>query len=562
VIIPKDPEKQDSIVDIETNTPKITFDTRPIQELYDEARSILLNRNGPYDKAIDDLRSIILTNPPDVAKLAHEYLGYAYEKSKLYEKAMREYAVYLSLYPEENDDRMRVRQRLMSIEIVVPKTTLDISRNKTPHIGNDHSVNATVSEYVYMNNSGANTTQVSSITGVQYNISLSHNQYNLSSRLRLTEIKDLSGLNGNRTSLYTAYAKFEDTFKHYNVIVGRQMPEAGAISRFDGVSALWDISDELKVVIAGGKPYVGMSSSTSRSFEGAEIDWSINRDWTVGLYYNRETADKLLERSAIGTDINYRDDNTNILTRIEYDTVYHSYNSITIQANKFFKNYQIFGLYERRRSPMLYADSALSLGGLNPDRQVYNSVSEMISKSGLNQAEIYNYIESSTPFATSFVVGANKKLNKQWTVATDFQVTNLSTVPGFNIVSQTPYDPVPIQIGQSNSYALGLHLTGDNILKENNTTEFVLNHGIGSINSYSITAADNFRKNKNTTSLIVRYDYYDHDNIVNKTVSTMLRGIYTINDHHAIEAQYSRAWTLSPDYKPTDSLYIGYRYDF
>ena len=519
-----------------------------------------MNHAGPYDKAMEDLRSIILTNPPADARTAHELLGYAYEKSGMYEKAKIEYGLYMSLYPEENDDRTRVRQRLMSIEIMVPHSTFDLSRNKTPHKGDDHAIIATASQYLYVN-SVDHHNQISSITGVQYNISESHNQYTISSRLRFTEIKDLSGLNGNRTNLYTAYAEFQDTFEHYNVIVGRQMPVAGAISRFDGASALWEISPDLKVMLAGGKPYAGVSSTTSRSFEGVEVDWSINRDWNVGAYYNRGKADNLLERSAVGLDINYRDEHTNVIARAEYDNVYHAYDLITIQANRFFKNYQLFGLYERRRSPMLYGDSALSLGGLSPDRQVYNSVGELMTKSGLNQAEIYNYIVNSTPIATSFVLGATKKISKDWNLTADLQVTNLSTLPGFN-VSPVLYDPVPIQVGVSDSYAASVHLVGENIFKNNNTTELVFNTGVGAIKSYAVTAADSYRWNKNTVSLIMRYDTYDQNNVVNKTVSTILRGIYNINEHHVIEAQYSHALTLSPNYNPSNSLYVGYRYDF
>ena len=65
--------------------PVVTFDTRPPSVLIAEARANLTNREGPYDIAINNLRSVILTEKPDVAKEAYELLGYAYEKSKDFE---------------------------------------------------------------------------------------------------------------------------------------------------------------------------------------------------------------------------------------------------------------------------------------------------------------------------------------------------------------------------------------------------------------------------------------------------------------------------------------------
>lgn len=543
--------------------PVVTFDERSTQELLDEARSILLKHDGPYDKAMEDLRSIILTQPVALSRTAHELLGYAYEKSKMEEKAMREYELYLSLYPEENDDRLRVRQRLMALEILVPHRSMyDVSKKKNPKQGDSESFTGAASEYVYVDSSGG-VKQVNSLTGVQATYTKEHNQYVLTTRVRLTELRDFSNANGNRTNLYNAYVDFEDTFKGYGIRVGRQNSVAGAISRFDGLSARTDLSERVKIEVAAGIPYSGYNSTVKRHFIGAETTYYASPKWIFGAYVNRGTADGVLERSALGLSANYFKDNKNILLRTEYDTLYHTLNMISLQSMVSIKDYDIFALYERRKSPIPFIDSALSIGLQNQARQYpYASIGELFYKSGLSTTDIYNFV-SNAPTMTTLVAGASKKLNKKWRLTNDVAVSNLSTVPEIRISPH--FDPIPVQVGQSNSYAFTSHLRGEDVFRENNAIEYVVSRTYGATKSAYATVADNYRFGKegaDSASVILRYDVYSRYGRVN-TVSGILRVLHKVNKHGMLEAQYSQSMTHQPIGRTQDqTLYVGYRYDW
>ena len=554
--------------------PIVTFDTRPPDELIREARQVLTNREGPYTVAINNLRSFILTQPPSSAMEAHELLGYAYEKSKFYDKAKVEYNLYLKLYAAKTDDRTRVQQRLMALEIVEPTETANNEKARAPRQGDSFELSGSASEYLYFgatsNSAGViqwNTSQVSSLTGLQLDVKRRHNQYIWSSRVRFTAARDLLEHEDNNAQLASAYVNFEDTFIRYGIRLGRQNPLAGAISRYDGVSAWYRTEDQYKWTVAAGVPYTGPDSTANRKFVGAAFEWRPYRNTTASVYLNRSIADGFVERMAIGADLEYSDANTTALLNTEYDFQYNKFNRINFQGIRYFDGYNVFASYERRRSPLPYADVALGLGVLDPERQVYNSVNELLVRSGLNSNAIYRYIITTTPVATSMVLGMGYTINNTWSLTGDAQVTNLSTTPGFTIAPQ--FDPVPVTVGASNNYSLTLHLSGERVWDTNNNIELVGNRTIGERPSYFVTLADNYRFwETNSVSTAVRYDEVAGSS---RTLSASVRIIYTISEHGKLEAQYARSIVLRPSsviaYKlspvfTNQTFYVGYRYDF
>lgn len=526
--------------------PVVTFDTRPPAVLIAEARANLTNREGPYDIAINNLRSVILTEKPDVAKEAYELLGYAYEKSKDFEKAKIQYKKYITLYPKD-DDWTRVQQRLMSLEILEPTEQFEGSgvKNK-PRTGDSKELEAAVSEYAYVGDS------IQSLFGLQTTYKQTHNQYVQIYRFRFSSLDDLRDPDRSKKKLSQAYLDFQDTFEKYGIRVGRQPAVAGSISHFDGVSGKYKFNTDWSFGAGAGYLY-NPSSGTNRFFEGVNADWRINQEYSAGFYYNRQSADGLLERSAFGTELQYSSSTTTGIFRFEYDTVYNKVNLFSFQGMRYFNKGNIFAVVDRRRSPILFADVALGLGGLNATKQVYNSVGELLNRSGLSSSEIYNYITETTQVANSYVIGGSYNASKQWTLTSDFQVTNLSTTQGFVISPQ--FEPVPIKVGLKNNYSLNFHAKGENFLRQNNDFEFVVNRTTGGMDSYFVTFSDIYRFGKNNISFIFRDDYRE-----NHTFSGIVRLIYTITEKGTIEAQYARVVVMEGNHSQT--FYVGFRYDF
>jgi tetratricopeptide (TPR) repeat protein len=527
--------------------PTVTFDTRPPSVLIAEARANLTNREGPYDIAINNLRSVILTEKPDVAKEAYELLGYAYEKSKDFEKAKIQYKKYITLYPTKDDDWTRVQQRLMSLEIMEPTEQFAGSGvHDKPRTGDSKEFEGTVSEYGYFGNS------IQSLFGLQTTYKDTHNQYVQTYRFRFSSLDDVRDPSRGKRKLSQAYWDFQDTFEKYGIRIGRQPTVAGSLSHFDGISGKYKYDTEWTFGAGAGYLY-NPSSDTSRLFQGISADWRINQEYSAGFYYNRQTADSFLERSALGTELQYSSHDTTGIFRFEYDLVYNKINLFSFQGMTYFGDASAFLVIDKRRSPILFADVALGVGGLNPSKQVYNSVGELLNRSGLSSSDIYNYITNTTQIANSYVIGASYNLPK-WTLTSDFQVTNLSTAPGFTLSPQ--FDPVPIKIGMKNNYSLNFHAKGEDFLRAGNDFEFVVNRTTGGIDSYFITVSDVYRMGKNNIALTLRDDYVNRH-----TLSGILRVIYAISERGTIEAQYARVVVLGEG-NDSQTFYIGYRYDF
>ena len=534
--------------------PMIIFDARPVEVLIDEVKRIIASK-GDYDKAIDNLSSIILMQKSDKAREAHELLGIVYEKIRQFKSARREYEKYMVLYPEENGDRNRVRQRLLSIEISEAKEdTVNVAKDRKPKQGDNSELNGSVSEYL-LAGSGEGT----SLTNINLNSKLEHNEHALVSRIRLTEIKDIKG--GNKINMPMAYVEYDNSFRNFSLRLGRQYSTAGAVSRFDGLSYHQELDGSWSINLAAGTPFAGMHTQTNRWFFGTSVEWRPSVEWVIDGYINRQVADGFVERLAIGTNVSYVHDGDNCVLRTEYDTVYHSVNMFTLQCMKYYKDFSLFGLYDRRRSPMPYADIALNLGTLNPNRQAYNSVGDLLSRSGLTQSEIYNYISSSSSIASAFVLGGNYNMAKDLTLSGDLQITNMSTIPAMNV--SPLFDPVSIQIGQSNSYAFDFHLKRDNFFWSNNTAEIITTKTLGAMDAYSITIADDYRfgnNRQNDIAFILRVDGVKYMMINNQVLTAILRGVYRINNHSGVEAQFTNSSRRNGD--SDHSIYVGYRYDF
>lgn len=526
--------------------PTVTFDTRPPAVLIAEARANLTNREGPYDIAINNLRSVILTEKPDVAKEAYELLGYAYEKSKDFEKAKIQYKKYLTLYPTKDDDWTRVQQRLMALEIIEPSETFVGSGVKDkPRTGDSKELEAAISEYAYVGES------IQSLFGLQTTYKSEHNQYVQIYRFRFSSLDDVRNPDKSRKKLSQMYWDFENTFEKYGIRLGRQPPLAGAVSHFDGASGRYKLNTEWSFSAAAGYPY-NPTSDTNRFFQGLSADWRISQEYSAAFYYNRQTADGFLERSAIGTEFQYNIPDATSIFRLEYDVVYNKINLVSFQGMKYFKNGNVFAVIDRRRSPMLFADVALGLGGLDPDKQVYNSVGELLNRSGLSSSDIYNYITGTTQIASSYVIGGGINLPKKWTLTTDFQITNLSTTQGFVISPQ--FEPVPVKVGMDKNYSVNFHARGEDFFKRGNDFEVVLNRTTGGMDSYFVTVSDVYRFGRNNISLILRDDYRK-----NHTISSIVRVIYGLSDKGTLEAQYARVIVLQGNASQT--FYIGFRYD-
>jgi hypothetical protein len=541
-------------------------------ELITDIRKIV-DAEQDFQSAIDSLNALLLMPPNDFTEEAQELIGLVYEKSGKLERAKLEYAAYLTIYPT-GKSVTKIRQRLIALEIATPPTVVNRLQPKVPRVGKEYTFSGSVSEYLYSTSSsptaiGWGNAQYSLISNLNLSPIIKYDEYQAKAVLRYTNFKSLSSPDADKSKIISAFVDIEDTHRGYGIKIGRQYPVYGAIGRFDGVLARFNSDSRYEIIAQAGQPYTGTVGS-KRFFYGAGVNARLDSALAYSIYYNKQSADNVPERSAIGLEARYFKNNISLMSIIEYDFIYKTANSTMFQGTLGFDSFSVYILADKRKAPVLFADRALELGMNSINRIPYATVSELVTTSGLQLSEVYRYINESTPTSVVYVLGINKKITKTWDISTDIQMTNISPVnitpiPIFDIPTVTLNQP-----GTGNAYSVNLHLFGTDVFEKKNTVDILLSKTADKISTSSaITLATGKTIDKFHSDIIIR-KYVRSQSTMNMSIDTVSARIsYKINEKASFESQFSvdhnaihnkQLQTMSKTYNKT--FFAGIRYDF
>jgi hypothetical protein len=546
--------------------PVITFGNKSAQELLDDA-TVKFGDFVPSkcEDIFADLRTIIMTeqatSPP--TRRAHELLGYAYQKCDQLDKAMMEYQAYLRLYPDESEDRTRVKYRLLDLETAHPLDTgPGISRvTLRPVQAHSDTFAGTITSYNYMSTSSGSAPQYETLSSLNTSETIRRNQYRFIFKLRISDVENWSQRSATYRSLNLGYFRFEDNFKDRGVEIGRQDSELGSLGRFDGLYAWGKLTDKVRVEVAGGSIYQGRNATLPRKFVGAGLTYFTHKDWIFSTYFNLGYADGIAERKAMGITANYSRSNTQASARAEYDFLFRTVNFISIQASHQMGKADVFMYFDRRKSPIPFLDNALSLGLQNALRsRPYDSLNQVLL-AGVTTDQIYK-IANNPSMVQTVVVGASLEVSK-WRLTTDVTVSNVSIAEDTQFNSDL--SPI-VTIEKDNSVSVTGHITGTNVIHRGNTLELVASKTFGTLRTAYLTLSDTQKIGRMAVSGVVRYDKSDRLNptpFSSHTVSAEFRSNYSVNKRITLEAQYMYSRSVAFDVpRRSHSAYIGVRYDW
>jgi hypothetical protein len=278
----------------------------------------------------------------------------------------------------------------------------------------------------------------------------------------------------DRNNLSLAYYDYENTFADYRVRVGRQMPLMGVLGRFDGVLGTTSIGDDYRLTGIAGIPYV-MTSKTTRQMIGAGLEKTYDNGWSATYYVNYQTADGFPERAAVGIESFYFKNGNSITAMAEYDGLYNAINSLMIHASTEYGVYSPYMLIDIRKSPVLFGERALMLGYSTTSLRAYDTVGDAVSRSNYSAGSIYDFINKSTPYSNSFVLGVSKQLNPKWNLNTNIQISNMTETSDTSFIPSidTPFSVIQTP-STGNIYSTNFQLFGNDIRVKGNTVMAVL----------------------------------------------------------------------------------------
>jgi tetratricopeptide (TPR) repeat protein len=540
----------------------LPIDTRPPKELLAAAKKVLAENKDPQE-AIDALNALLLLPPDATAQEAQELIVVAYEKAGNPARAMAELRAYIAMYPASKDIT-RLRQHLIAMEIATPPVHLQGQQARKPRTGKDSKVDTSITEYYY---SGSD--QAALISNVRTSAVFRDDEFTTKLQYRHSTYSTISGSAQNRNLISVAFADWENTYKGYGFRVGRQSPADGAIGRYDGVSGRYALSETSTVKVLFGIPYTG-DNTAKRRFYSLAYSYFDGGPWSYDAYYDHQVADTLPERQAIGLTARYFKNDISATAIIEYDFLYRVLNTTMFQSNIKFGDYGIYILADRRKSPVLFANRALLIGLSGANHQAYDTVAEVLEKSGLTHQSIYQFINETTPYSSVYVLGVNKQLNPKWNLSVDAQVSNTtaSTDPEFIPSIDMPVSLVAQQ-GSGRTVTLNAQLFGQNVREKGNSINALASLVSGESKGYTLTVLDS------TPYKGLRFDtmlmYSRHKTAWNTT--TTLTGSfkvnYKINERSTFEAQVSLAKANTQDQQNetatgsfTQTMFLGWRIDF
>jgi len=552
-------------------TPKLPVPQMAPAELMAAGRAAI--SAGDYIKATQIFNQLLDLPPNDFSQEGQELVGLAREMSGEADKAKAEYQLYLKLYPE-GEGAAKVRQRLAALE-AIPKQEKVVERSKRPKKEiHQNTFTGSLSQYYYSGSSqnrvrsatGADSTlrshdQAALITNVDGTGRFRHNELETKIVFRNTETHNFLSEIADKNTLSAAYVEHSNKDVDYMFRIGRQSGTSqGVMGRFDGVFGRYGLNPQWRIAAVVGQPDDGSRNTvrTDRHFYGAALEFGpLAEKWSGSVYGIQQIADGLVERRALGTEVRYFNGNTSWFGTIDYDTIYEMVNVAMLQANWVaFDGYNFNLLLDHRKSPMLYAETAIQ-GKTGAD-----AVGDL--RATLSNGDIYDYVRGLVPDSDLAMLGITKQVTDRWQLGGDVRYNRTYNTDGAGDMTGQP--------GSGHIYAYTAQAIGTNTLFKDDSSVIMLSYmNAPKYNaqnlsfSNSVTLRDKWR----VDSSLRYYHEKQSTDISTWKVTPTVRINYHWRDNMSFEAEASIDRTHTDDPVTNqkidnwrETIFAGYRWDF
>lgn len=566
------------------------------QQLFVTASDAL--QSNQIDTSIEALNKVLNLPPNVLTQAAQELMGEAREKNGEFAKARAEYELYLKLYPKAADLK-QVQARIANLPkddapkqvVVVPTDAAQKAEEEklqlTGGISQNYYKGVTHSDTFATD--GINAPTITSFSGTDQSMLLTSldltarkRTESLDTRFVLREFNRINFLPNQPEDYRWNAVYFEQSARDRKFMyrLGRQSGSTGGTpGRFDGVAGGYSISPMWRLNAAVGKPveYVsaGGNLQDEKRFYSGSIDLTRLPDQWSGSAYGviqyvggyRSKVGGYRERSALGLEAHYFANQSNYMTQMEFDTIYHKVNLATFQGNwtkESGENYYM--VVDHRRSPPLY---------LNLTGQFSQSAKEVLNSGKITIQELRANAIALSPISNMVSVGMSRPFTSKLRMASDFRVSNTAGQGAYTTTSLTTGRAIQEgSAGTGNQYALSMQAIGNNLFFENDlgiASASLTSTGTTKGQSLAFSQVQTFKQKWRLDEALQLFRQSSSDGTRQTQIRPSLTLNYRFTDTMNVSAeagleQYhtsnSALNATSDDKTRRKYFYFGYRWDF
>lgn len=450
-----------------------TLSEKQLDSLMQRARQDIKTKK--YSSAIRYLTAVITAGDHKYSREALELLGQARQRNGQYAHAIDIYEKYLTQYPDgEASDR--VRQRLVGLQTASkgPRDELRMSTEDKNDITSYGTLSQRYRSNIAETDDIGNITNMSQLftyfnsTTLQRTAKFDHRyQFTADDVYDFTDSDDGNVFRFIETYYELSYRKTGTSGKF-----GRQQIRIGGLlKRFDGLSAGYQFTPEMRLNFLGGFP-VDIDNKSSinqhKTFYGFTFETgTFLKHWDMNLFYFDQTVDGLTDFNSVGTEVRYFDNRTSVFGMIDYDVFYKEVNALQLNANVLLDfGTTVYLNSFLRKSPLLATSNAL-IG------QQESTIEEL--KEVLNIEQIYQLARDRTANSQTVTIGGSQPMSERFQATADIT---------FSQVDETVASGgVPATASTGTNYFFSTQLVGNNLMVKHDTSVLGLRY-------YSTAASD------------------------------------------------------------------------
>ena len=396
-------------------------------ELVTEGRRALTS--GEFERAALLFQEALEQPESDQSPAALELLGLARERKGQLAHAKAAYEDYLRRFPD-GEGATRVHQRLdalitASAQPLAPRR--EVRSERRPASLDLETFGSAYVGYHYASQI------LDGLGNETFDSSLFTDLY-ASTRLRLPNTilrTQFSGgyrhqfaadAGGDETDVGSLFLSFEQPEGGLSGSVGRRSRSTGGVlGRYDGVELAYRGGETWQLGVLAGMP---VDSSRWTGFETNRFLGGVNLELgtffdslDVELFAIGQSANGLLDRAAVGSEIRFFREGFFAAAYFDYDAYYTSLNVAQLTANwQLTPSTTVTGYFDYRNVPFLTTRNAVQgqVGGLSSLESVFST------------SEIQSLAEDRTSHATTFNVGLSQVLRPRLQLALDFTASDFS----------------------------------------------------------------------------------------------------------------------------------------
>ena len=439
---------------------KSTLTDKQLDSLMQRAKTDFKKQD--YSQAIRYLTAIISAGEHQYSSEALELLGLSRQRNGQNAHAAAIYKEYLEKYPE-GDGTTRVSQRLTGL-----MTSTQAPRDKI-HMEEEESTSETTtfgSFSQFYRKDISDTDNIDSLTTLSQlitflDLTTLHQTSRFDQRFQFTADDTYDFLDDDDANSFRFIEMYYDLSSRKTGTSGRIGRQAlrlgGILKRFDGISAGYQFTPNMRLNLLGGYP-VDIVNNTSinqhKSFYGFTFEiGTFLEHWDMNLFFFDQTIDGIDDHNSIGTEVRYNDRTTSVFGMIDYDLDFAEVNILQLNANLLFdRGRAVYMNAFMRKTPLLAASNAL-IG--RPE----GSIEEL--KENLNIEQIYQLARDRTADSATITIGGSQPISEKFQTNADITFSKVDGTVASGGVPETP--------STGTNYFLSAQIVGNNLILRRDT---------------------------------------------------------------------------------------------